>query len=118
MFLLHARSLKEGVQISLTGGNFNNMVGEVDMLRDSEVRIRQTVNDLTFYRDKLRDFLEHNGQILDPVQRINVDFGWRVINNSTWELEFWTRDRELRGHIAEVIETLDYTIKSKTQAAT
>jgi hypothetical protein len=93
-------------------------VVETVTLDPSRERIHAAIDDPTYYRERLREYLGQNGQTLTPVQRINCDFGWRVLNNATWEQGIWTAGDELKRFVKEVIGTLEYTINSQTQVDT
>lgn len=60
MILLHGRSLRERVRLGLRGGEIDNMVEDVER-NGHQVRIYSTFDDLTYYHDKLRVYLERTG---------------------------------------------------------
>lgn len=78
--------------------------------------IQDVLNLLADYRTNLATQLSQNSMQLTNLQRENTRFGWNVINNAIWEQEFWTRTRELRDYVTDMLTSLDYTMNGKTAA--
>ncbi len=89
-----------------------NIVGRVD--RSSPERYYSTTDQVSDYRSNLSAHIGKEGIIYNHIQRQNCEFGWRVINNTIWEQDFWNRSRELKEYVTEMIVSLDYTMNGKT----
>lgn len=58
------------------------------------------------------------GHTLNPEQRSNCEFGWKIMNHTIWDQQLWTTNRARRTFITEMIETLDDITKSQSPAET
>jgi hypothetical protein len=106
MSLLHARSVKEGVRFFFKGGKANNMVKNTFHPRVNPERYFSEFDDISSYRNTLREFLQKERPLMEPAQELNCEFGWRLINNAIWNREFWTMSRTMRSFVSKMIVTV------------
>jgi hypothetical protein len=108
--ILHARSLTEGSAVYFDGLGFDNEVS-LDAVRNSchqGDRFTEASERMMRFRERLRGRIQRDGLALNAEQRKLQDFGWRVINNSIWEEDFWRHNADTSKYIDGVLPTLSY----------
>ncbi|PMD35814.1 hypothetical protein L207DRAFT_586851 [Hyaloscypha variabilis F] len=118
MSLLHACSIKEGVRFFFKGGKINNMIKNTFPPRVNPERYFSVFDDISSYRNTLREFLQKEGPLMEPAQKLNCEFGWRLVNNTIWNREFWTTSRAMRSFVSGMIGTVQFTAESQDPAQT
>jgi hypothetical protein len=56
--------------------------------------------------------------LMEPAQKLNCEFGWRLVNNAIWNREFWTTSRAMRSFVSGMIGTVQFTAESQDPAQT